>query len=116
VVDDSLSARRITAQFMKDAGFEVRTAIDGLEAASMLNHWKPDILLVDMEMPRMNGLELTAHLRAKPATAAIPVIMITSRSTEKHRRQAEAAGVNAYLTKPFADEQLLQHVMELTAA
>lgn len=116
VVDDSLSARRATAQFMKDAGFEVRTAIDGLEAVSILDKWKPDILLVDMEMPRMNGLELTAHVRAREGMAHLPVIMITSRSTEKHRRQAEAAGVNAYLTKPFGDGQLLQHVMELTAA
>jgi chemosensory pili system protein ChpA (sensor histidine kinase/response regulator) len=116
VVDDSISARRATAQFMKDAGFEVRTAIDGLEAVAILATWKPDILLVDMEMPRMNGLELTAHVRAREGMANIPVIMITSRSTEKHRSQATAAGVDVYLTKPFGDEELLQHVTELTAA
>jgi chemosensory pili system protein ChpA (sensor histidine kinase/response regulator) len=116
VVDDSLSARRATAQFMKDAGFEVRSAIDGLEAVSILAKWKPHVLLVDMEMPRMNGLELTAHVRARPETAQIPVIMITSRSTEKHRRQAEVAGVNVYLTKPFGDDILLRHVTELTGA
>jgi chemotaxis protein histidine kinase CheA/ActR/RegA family two-component response regulator len=116
VVDDSLSARRATAQFMKDAGFEVRSAIDGLEAVSIIEKWKPKILLVDMEMPRMNGLELTAHIRAHPDTAKIPVIMITSRSTEKHRHQAQAAGVNVYLTKPFGDDELLRHVTELTAA
>lgn len=116
VVDDSLSARRATAQFMKDAGFEVRSAIDGLEAVSIIDKWKPRILLVDMEMPRMNGLELTAHVRAHPDTAKIPVIMITSRSTEKHRHQAQAAGVNVYLTKPFGDDELLRHVTELTAA
>lgn len=114
VVDDSLSARRATAQFMKDAGFEVRSAIDGLEAVSILAKWKPHVLLVDMEMPRMNGLELTAHVRARPETAQIPVIMITSRSTEKHRRQAEVAGVNVYLTKPFGDDILLRHIAELT--
>lgn len=116
VVDDSLSARRATAQFMKDAGYEVRTAIDGLEAVSILDKWKPTLMLVDMEMPRMNGLELTSHVRAHPDTAKIPVIMITSRSTEKHRRQAEAAGVNVYLTKPFGDDQLLRHIAELGAA
>lgn len=116
VVDDSLSARRATAQFMKDAGYEVRTAIDGLEAVSILDKWRPSLLLVDMEMPRMNGLELTAHVRARPDTAKIPVIMITSRSTEKHRRQAESAGVNVYLTKPFGDDQLLRNISELTAA
>jgi chemotaxis protein histidine kinase CheA/ActR/RegA family two-component response regulator len=116
VVDDSLSARRATMQFMKDAGFDVRSAIDGLEAVAIIDKWKPGIVLVDMEMPRMNGLELTAHLRARPDTATIPVIMITSRSTEKHRQQAAAAGVNAYLTKPFGEDELLRHVAALTGA
>lgn len=116
VVDDSLSARRATAQFMRDAGFEVRTAIDGLEAVSILEKWHPDILLVDMEMPRMNGLELTSHVRAREGMERIPVIMITSRSTDKHRRQAEDVGVDVYITKPFGDSQLLQHVTALTAA
>ncbi|MFO7594060.1 MAG: response regulator [Pseudomonadota bacterium] len=116
VVDDSLSARRATAQFMRDAGFEVRTAIDGLEAVSILEKWRPDILLVDMEMPRMNGLELTSHVRAREGMEHLPVIMITSRSTDKHRRQAEDVGVDVYITKPFGDGQLLQHVTELTAA
>jgi chemosensory pili system protein ChpA (sensor histidine kinase/response regulator) len=100
---------------MKDAGFDVRTAIDGLEAISILDKWKPNILLVDMEMPRMNGLELTAHIRARAGMERVPVVMITSRSTEKHRQQAETAGVNVYLTKPFSDDELLRHVMELTA-
>ncbi len=116
VVDDSLSARRATAQFMKDAGFEVRTAIDGLEAASLLEKWVPDIMLVDMEMPRMNGLELAAHVRARGDLANVPIVMITSRSTDKHRKQAQAAGVNVYLTKPFSDDELLRHVTELTAS
>jgi chemosensory pili system protein ChpA (sensor histidine kinase/response regulator) len=114
VVDDSLSARRATAQCMKDAGFVVRMAGDGLEAVSVLEKLVPDIILVDMEMPRMNGLELTSHVRAREQTKHVPVIMITSRSTEKHRQQAETAGVNVYLTKPFNDELLLQHVAELT--
>jgi chemosensory pili system protein ChpA (sensor histidine kinase/response regulator) len=114
VVDDSLSARRAAAQLMSDAGFEVRTAIDGLEAASMIEKRVPDVVLVDMEMPRMNGLEFTAHLRTRDATCNVPVIMITSRSTDKHRRQAEAAGVDVYLTKPFSGEQLLEQVERLT--
>jgi len=97
-------------------GFDVRSAIDGLEAVAIIDKWKPGIVLVDMEMPRMNGLELTAHLRARPDTATIPVIMITSRSTEKHRQQAAAAGVNAYLTKPFGEDELLRHVAALTGA
>ncbi len=115
VVDDSLSARRALAQFLQDSGFEVRTARDGLEAANLLQTLHVDILLVDMEMPRMNGLELTAHVRGHTETRHLPVIMVTSRSTEKHRSQATAAGVNAYLVKPFAETELLQQVNALTS-
>lgn len=115
VVDDSLSARRTTAQLMKDAGFDVRTAIDGLEAVAILEKWTPSVLLVDMEMPRMNGLELTSHVRGKQTGVGLPIVMITSRSTEKHRQQAQAAGVDVYLTKPYRDGTLLDHVNKLTA-
>jgi len=112
-VDDSLSARRSLAQFVQDAGLEVRTARDGLEAVEMIKKKRPDIILADLEMPRMNGLELAAHLRANQATRDLPVIMITSRSTDKHRREAEAMGVNAYLTKPFVEDELLGHIKKL---
>jgi chemotaxis protein histidine kinase CheA len=112
-VDDSLSARRSLAQFARDAGFEVRTARDGLEAIEIIKGKQPDIVLADLEMPRMNGLELTAHLRANPATRELPVIMITSRSTAKHRREAERMGVNVYLTKPFVEDELLGHIHKL---
>jgi CheY-like chemotaxis protein len=115
VVDDSLSARRSLAQFMQDSGFEVRTARDGLEAIEVIEAGKPDILLVDMEMPRMNGIELTSYVRGAPALGDLPIIMITSRSTTKHREQATSAGVNAYLTKPFAEDELLEHVHRLRA-
>ncbi len=114
VVDDSLTARRAAAKVMKDAGYTVRTAIDGLEAVTILQNFVPDIMLVDMEMPRMNGLELTAHVRNAERTKHTPVIMITSRSTEKHRQQGKSAGVDVYLTKPFSDEVLLDHVVRLT--
>ena len=70
-------------------------------------------MLVDLEMPRMNGLELAGHLRAKADTKTLPVIMITSRSTAKHRQLAEDAGVNVYLTKPFSDDELAGHVQAL---
>ena len=113
VVDDSLTARRAAAKVMKDAGYTVRSAIDGLEAVSILQNFIPDVMLVDMEMPRMNGLELTSHVRNAERTKHIPVIMITSRSTEKHRQQGKAVGVDVYLTKPFSDEVLLDHVMHL---
>lgn len=113
VVDDSISARRTLAQIIRDAGYEVRTAKDGLEAATIIEKRCPDILLTDLEMPRMNGIELTSHVRGNPASADLPVIMITSRSTDKHRQLAESAGVDVYLTKPFSEDQLLQHVHDL---
>ncbi len=114
VVDDSLSARRALAEFMKDLGFEVRAAGDGLEAVAILEHKMPDILLVDLEMPRMNGLELTSHVRSRDTMKHLPVIMITSRSTEKHRHSAAQAGVDAYLIKPFAEDELMAYIHQLT--
>jgi chemotaxis protein histidine kinase CheA/ActR/RegA family two-component response regulator len=116
VVDDSISARRSTARCMADAGFEARTAVDGQDALAILEKWTPDIVLVDMEMPRMNGLELAVALRARPATRETPMIMITSRSTDKHRRQAETAGINLYLTKPFSDDDLVRHALGFVKA
>lgn len=107
VVDDSLSARKATVQLLKDAGFEVQTAIDGLDAIEKIEARRPDVILSDLEMPRMNGIELTRYLRAAPALCAIPLIMITSRSTEKHRAQADIAGVTLYLTKPFSEDDLI---------
>lgn len=107
VVDDSLSARKATVQLLKDAGFEVLTAIDGLDAIEKIEARKPDIILSDLEMPRMNGIELTRYLRSMPDLQAIPLIMITSRSSEKHRTQADNAGVTLYLTKPFSEDDLI---------
>lgn len=119
VVDDSLSVRRSLAEFMQDLGYEVRTARDGLEAIEVMAEHIPKIILVDLEMPRMNGLELAAHVRAQQTTKDIPMIMITSRSTEKHRKKAQAAGVSVYLTKPFSEDELndrIQAVLETPEA
>jgi len=116
VVDDSLSARRAMAQVLNDSGFEVSTARDGMEAVEELERTRPDILFVDLEMPRMNGIELTSHVRARPDTANVPIVMITSRSTEKHRAQARTAGVNMYLTKPFDADALLEQAEKLLEA
>jgi chemosensory pili system protein ChpA (sensor histidine kinase/response regulator) len=116
VVDDSLSARRMLAQFIGDSGFEVGMARDGLEAVDLINAKRPDLVLLDLEMPRMNGLELTSHIRANTATRQLPIVMITSRSTEKHRQQAIAAGVNHYVTKPYSEEELLGCVQSLCPA
>ena len=94
-------------------GFTVRTARDGLDAIEVMEEKTPDILLVDLEMPRMNGLELASHLRANTESKNIPIIMVTSRSTEKHRRQAESSGINVYLTKPFSEDELLGHIQSV---
>lgn len=110
VVDDSLSARRSLAQFVGDLGMEVYTAKDGFEAIQIIQQRIPTVILVDLEMPRMNGLELTSHLRANDETKDVPIIMITSRATEKHRSMASRAGVNSYLNKPWTDEELLSSI------
>jgi chemosensory pili system protein ChpA (sensor histidine kinase/response regulator) len=113
VVDDSQSARRALANFVHDLGFEVHTTGDGLEAIASLERQVPDILLVDLEMPRMNGLELAEHIRTHHDTSHLPIIMITSRSTEKHRRNATRAGVDVYLVKPFVEDVLAEHIQQL---
>jgi len=110
VVDDSLSARRTLAQIISDAGFEARTAVDGLDAVEAIEERLPDLVLVDLEMPRMNGLELAKHLRGDEATRDIPLVMITSRSTAKHREQAHAAGIDAFITKPYLEEEVADQI------
>ncbi len=112
VVDDSLSVRRAIANLLEDHGYEVTLARDGLEAVKALETAPPDVLLTDLEMPNMNGLELAQHVRSRPELEGLTVIMITSRSMDKHRRQGLSAGVDVYLTKPFADNELLQHVAD----
>ena len=110
VVDDSLSVRKSLVQLVSDAGYNVKAAKDGLEAITLLKDFMPGIILTDLEMPNMNGLELTSHLRARADTRELPVIMITSRSMDKHRKQAELAGVSVYMTKPYTDTDLLGHI------
>lgn len=113
VVDDSLSARKSLAMLLKDAGFEVHTAIDGIDAMRQIEKKLPHLIITDLEMPRMNGMELASAIVSHNETAHIPVIMITSRSTQKHRVEAAAAGVSAYLTKPWNENELLDHVETL---
>ncbi len=116
VVDDSLSVRRAIASLLEDHGYEIVLARDGLEAVKLMDVSRPDVLLTDLEMPNMNGLELAAHVRSRDELAELTIIMITSRSMDKHRRQAMSAGVNVFLNKPYADHELLQHVAEAVTA
>lgn len=113
VVDDSLSARKTLETLLSDSGYEVTTAIDGLDALDKVRANPPDLILTDLEMPRMSGMELSAILRNSQDFSRIPVIMITSRSTRKHRGEAEAAGVSAYLTKPWTESAVLDQVQQL---
>ncbi len=113
VVDDSLSQRRALEQILTDAGFRVHAARDGIEAAEWLVHSKPEVVITDLEMPRMNGIELAAHIRTQANIKNLPIIMITSRSTQKHRQLAEEAGIDYYLVKPVQDDDLLTKIQTL---
>lgn len=115
VVDDSLSARKSTEILLKDSGYEVETAIDGVEALNRIQQNRPDLVITDLEMPRMTGMELASVIKSREKLADLPVIMITSRSTDRHRREAEAAGVDCYLTKPWQEMNLLEQVERLLA-
>jgi chemosensory pili system protein ChpA (sensor histidine kinase/response regulator) len=108
VADDSLSIRRALGDLLRDAGYEVELARDGLEALMACERETPAALLVDLEMPRMNGLELAAHLRKDTRFSAMPIVMITSRTAERHRTLAESAGVDAVLGKPYSDDDVLE--------
>ncbi|KJV07243.1 hybrid sensor histidine kinase/response regulator [Methylocucumis oryzae] len=115
VVDDSLSARQTTADTLRDSGFQVITAVDGVDALKQLQHARPDMLITDLEMPRMNGLELVALLKKQVDSKKLPTLMISSRTSDKHRRQAHAVGIDAYLSKPWSELELLQQVKRLLA-
>ena len=115
VVDDALSVRRSMEQLLEDAGYDVVTAADGFLALEVVRSKTPAIVLTDLEMPNLNGLELTKRLRELPQFMGTPIVMITSRASDKHRNLAEEAGVDLYLTKPYTDAALIEHVKRLTS-
>ncbi len=110
VVDDSITVRRVTERFLQRSGLRVATAKDGLDAISVMQDHKPDVILLDIEMPRMDGYEFASHVRNDPRVADVPIIMITSRVGDKHRARAIELGVNDYLGKPYQDSQLLDAI------
>ena len=116
VVDDSLTVRNVTSRLLLRHGYRVTTARDGLDALQQIQDTTPDVLLVDIEMPRMDGFELTKSLKASQRTANLPIIMITSRLAAKHREYARQLGIEIYLGKPFAEQELLGHVDQFTAS
>ena len=110
VVDDSITVRRVTERFLQRNGIRVVTAKDGLDSISVMSDHKPDIILLDIEMPRMDGYEFASHVRNDARIADVPIIMITSRVGDKHRARAIELGVNDYLGKPFQDSALLEAI------
>jgi chemosensory pili system protein ChpA (sensor histidine kinase/response regulator) len=110
IVDDSLTVRKITSRLLTRVGYEVVTAKDGVDALEKLVDVMPDVMLLDVEMPRMDGFELTKQLRRDAKTKSLPIIMITSRTAEKHRNYALEMGVNDYMGKPYQDEELLESI------
>ncbi|WP_018230962.1 hybrid sensor histidine kinase/response regulator [Methyloversatilis universalis] len=108
VVDDSLTVRKITSRLLEREGYRVVTAKDGVDALEKLIDAVPDVMLVDIEMPRMDGFDLTRNVRADARTRDVPIIMITSRTAEKHKAYAREIGVNHYLGKPYNEQELLE--------
>ena len=112
VVDDSLTVRKITGRLLEREGYAVVTAKDGVDALEQMAHGLPKVLLVDIEMPRMDGFDLARNVRGDARLQGIPIIIISSRTAEKHRSQAAQLGVNHFLGKPYAEAELLQLVAQ----
>ncbi len=120
VVDDSITVRKVTARLLKRQEMEVVTAKDGLDAVAQLQEMQekgtlPDLMLLDVEMPRMDGYELATLVRSTEEWMHLPIIMITSRTGAKHSEKAKKIGVNRYLGKPYKDIELLENINGLLA-
>jgi chemosensory pili system protein ChpA (sensor histidine kinase/response regulator) len=115
VVDDSLTVRKVTSRLLEREGYAVITAKDGVDALEQMRDTLPDVMLVDIEMPRMDGFDLARIVRRDPRTQRIPIIIISSRTAEKHRKQAAQIGANAFLGKPYQESDLLEHVARYLA-
>ena len=113
VVDDSVTMRKVTGRVLERHGFEVLTAKDGLDALERMADAIPDLMLLDIEMPRMDGYELATAMKGDPRMRQVPIIMITSRTGEKHRERAMQIGVERYLGKPYQEPELMRNVFEL---
>lgn len=110
VVDDSITVRKVTSRLLERHNIKVITAKDGIDALEVLQHDIPDVMLLDIEMPRMDGFELASVIRNEDRLRHIPIIMITSRTGDKHRDHAMRIGVNMYLGKPYQEDVLMEHI------
>ena len=110
VVDDSATVRKITGRVLSRQGYEVLEARDGIEALEKLQNATPGVMLLDVEMPRMDGFELLRRIREDGRWKRLPIIMITSRTADKHRQMAMELGATRFLGKPFEEQDLLAQV------
>ena len=108
VVDDSVTMRKVSTRLLERHHYNVATAKDGLDAIEVLNTFTPDVILLDIEMPRMDGFEFASHVRHGSNVPDVPIVMITSRTGDKHRERADAIGVQGYLGKPYSEDMLIQ--------
>jgi CheY-like chemotaxis protein len=113
VVDDSPSVRRVVSNMLKQHGWEVQMARDGVEALEMISYETPAGVLLDIEMPRMDGYELISTVRAQEQYRSLPMIVLTSRAAAKHQQRAMSLGASAYVVKPYQDEELLNIINTL---
>ncbi len=113
IVDDSVTVRKVTSRLLERQGYDIVTAKDGVDAMEQLGNVKPDLMLLDIEMPRMDGFEVTNLVRHHEVHRDLPIIMITSRTGEKHRERAFSLGVSHYMGKPFQEAELLSNVENL---
>lgn len=117
IVDDDPFIRKLVATTLEDvAGFELAEAADGVEAVEVAAREAPEMVFLDLDMPRMDGLEVCRRLRAAPATASATIVILTAAAADAAEREAESAGADLFLTKPFSPLELLRLVHELGAA
>ena len=116
LVDDEATVRRIMELGLSKGGHSIRTAENGQKALDAILEESPDLLITDIEMPRMDGYEVATHVRNTPRLKGTPIVMVTSRVGDKHRNRAMELGVNAYLGKPFQEAQLLEAIKPLLAS
>jgi len=113
VIDDSITMRKVTTRVLESHALKVLTAKDGLDAVEKLHDCVPDLILLDIEMPRMDGYELAEYVRADSRLRHVPIVMVTSRAGQKHRKRARQIGANGYLTKPYQENELIEQVGEM---
>ncbi|MGD2029254.1 MAG: hybrid sensor histidine kinase/response regulator, partial [Desulfobacterales bacterium] len=114
VVDDSVSIRQVVSRLMESQGWKVKTAKDGIDALEKLRESRPNLIVLDIEMPRMNGYEFLGALKAQGGYEDIPVVMLTSRTAAKHREKAKALGAKGFVAKPYNDDEFIRLICQLT--